>query len=143
MKVRFSTACVFALGIVTLFPIGCSREEHTRDDAMTTGERLAMAQGGATDATVQAEIERRLSSDKQTSALDIDVSTDNGVVTLSGQVDNQSQKQLAEDLAEGVEGVKRVDNLIVIALAPTSPKDFDLARADEGRTFVNTHNAGE
>jgi len=128
MRVRISTACVFALGLVALLSIGCARDDQARNEAMTEGERIAMATNGVgADATVQAEIERRLGSDKQTSALDIDVSTANGVVTLSGQVENETQKQLAEDLAEGVEGVSRVDNLIIIARVPVNPRDLDIA----------------
>lgn len=45
--------------------------------------------------------------------IDIDVKRDN--VTLSGQVDSEIDKELAENLAKGVEGVNSVTNNITVA----------------------------
>ena len=43
-------------------------------------------------------------------ATDIDVSVDNGEVTLKGTVDSRYAKRKAEDLAEAVKGVRDVHN---------------------------------
>jgi osmotically-inducible protein OsmY len=40
---------------------------------------------------------------------DIDVDTENGVVTLEGTIDSGYEKELAIDLAQGIRGVQRVD----------------------------------
>ena len=44
----------------------------------------------------------------------IDVDTNDGVVTLKGTVDTAEQKQQAEQIARGTEGVKRVVNQLVV-----------------------------
>jgi osmotically-inducible protein OsmY len=43
-------------------------------------------------------------------ALDISVSTTDGVVKLAGKVDNDAEMALAVELAGNVRGVKRVDS---------------------------------
>jgi hypothetical protein len=45
----------------------------------------------------------------------INVDVENGVVTLSGSVDNAEQKAKAETIAKSVEGVKSVKNLLKVA----------------------------
>jgi len=44
----------------------------------------------------------------------VDVKTFKGTVQLSGFVENRAQKSRAADLAKGVEGVKEVENNILI-----------------------------
>jgi osmotically-inducible protein OsmY len=56
-----------------------------------------------------------LTDDDRIDATHIEVSVKNGEVTLSGTVDDRQMKRLAEDRAEGVSGVKDVQNLIRIA----------------------------
>ena len=90
---------------------------------MTEGERVAAARGAGADAAIESEVERKLGADQKTSALEIEVKTTDGVVTLSGKVSNEAEKEKAEQLAEDVEGVKRVDNNLVIASVPV---DLDL-----------------
>lgn len=55
-------------------------------------------------------------------ALDIDVSVDQGVATLSGKVDEGVSKDLAEQIALGVSGITRVDNQIVVQADYVRPK---------------------
>jgi osmotically-inducible protein OsmY len=60
----------------------------------------------------------RLLADSQTPALDINVDTSSGVVTLFGMVPSQEAKAAAEADARKVSGVKRVENeLQVVASA--------------------------
>ena len=51
----------------------------------------------------------------------INVDVENGVVTLSGTVDNPEQKAKAETIAKAVEGVKSVKNTLTTT-AKTNPK---------------------
>jgi hyperosmotically inducible periplasmic protein len=44
------------------------------------------------------------------SALDINVDSHQGVVTLSGTVDNAAQVELAERVVKDLDGVKGIDN---------------------------------
>jgi len=50
----------------------------------------------------------------------VEVDTDNGKVTLRGKVETQAEKEKAEAVVRGIEGVKEVRNLIVVV--PESQK---------------------
>lgn len=62
------------------------------------------------DERIKEDINDRLSDDPFVDASDIDVSVNNGEVTLTGTVDHRSTKRRAEDIAEMVSGVKNVEN---------------------------------
>jgi hypothetical protein len=61
------------------------------------------------DSLITAKIKTSLAADPQVSALAIDVDTANGVVTLTGAVKSEEARQRAIQLAQGTEGVKRVE----------------------------------
>jgi osmotically-inducible protein OsmY len=72
----------------------------------------------ASDMWITSATKMRLLADSQTPALDINVDTFSGVVTLFGIVPSQEAKAAAEADARKVSGVKRVDNeLQVVASA--------------------------
>ena len=52
----------------------------------------------------------RLAGTSPTTLLKVDVDTINGIVQLNGTVDNERTKQRATELAQQVEGVRRVVN---------------------------------
>jgi hyperosmotically inducible protein len=62
------------------------------------------------DAAITAEVKSKLAADPEVSAHNIDVDTNEGVVTLSGRVDDSSEKSEAEQLARSADGVRRVIN---------------------------------
>jgi hyperosmotically inducible protein len=74
---------------------------------LSTGEVI-------TDATITAKVKSVLIADAVVKARDIDVDTLDGVVTLTGIVESQSEKQQAETLARGCEGVRAVRNQIEV-----------------------------
>ena len=75
--------------------------------AALAGERST---GQAIDDTlITTKVKASFAADPQVSALAITVETDNGVVNLSGVVENESERQRAIQLAQSIEGVKRVD----------------------------------
>lgn len=45
----------------------------------------------------------------------IDITADNGVVTLFGTADSLANRKMAGDIASGIEGVKSVENKLVVA----------------------------
>jgi osmotically-inducible protein OsmY len=57
----------------------------------------------------------------------INVDVENGVVTLSGSVDNPEQKAKAEKIAKAVEGVKSVKNMLTTT-SKTNPKKAATAK---------------
>ena len=60
------------------------------------------------DKEITAKIKAKFIADPELKALSIDVDTLNGVVTLTGIVERESQKERAVNLAKSVEGVKQV-----------------------------------
>ncbi|MBN1879663.1 BON domain-containing protein [bacterium] len=67
------------------------------------------------DLWVGAHVKMVLLFHKGVSGLSTDVSVTDGVVTLVGEADNKAQKQLTEEYAMDVEGVKAVKNEMTIA----------------------------
>jgi osmotically-inducible protein OsmY len=64
------------------------------------------------DERIKEDINDRLSDDPWVDASEIDVNVSSGEVTLTGTVNDRSDKRRAEDLAEAVSGVKNVENRI-------------------------------
>lgn len=62
------------------------------------------------DARILEEVNDRLSDDPSLDASDIEVTVDNGEVTLTGQVTDRWEKRRAEDCADHVSGVSHVQN---------------------------------
>jgi hyperosmotically inducible protein len=74
----------------------------------TDGARSA---GGVVDdAAITAKVKAALIGDPRTKAHQVNVETRDGVVQLSGFVDNSEAKSTAEELARNVDNVKSVDN---------------------------------
>jgi hyperosmotically inducible protein len=64
------------------------------------------------DSVITAKVKAALAADSAVKSSEISVTTNSGVVTLSGQVDDSDQKSAAVKDAAGVSGVKDVtDNL--------------------------------
>jgi hyperosmotically inducible protein len=73
------------------------------------------AAGRATaDATITAAVKTKLATVKGVIANDINVDTNDGVVTLKGSVPEASQKARAEEVARNTTGVKRVVNELTV-----------------------------
>jgi hyperosmotically inducible periplasmic protein len=66
------------------------------------------------DSRIEEDINDRLTLHGMIDATDIEVSVENGEVTLRGYVDRREAKRLAEDIAESVFGVKDVSNQIKV-----------------------------
>ncbi|QUS36668.1 BON domain-containing protein [Falsirhodobacter algicola] len=67
------------------------------------------------DARILEDVNDRLSEDRWVDASDIDVRVTDAEVTLSGMVQSRGQKRRAEDCAEGISGVKHVQNNLRVA----------------------------
>ncbi|MCB5363240.1 BON domain-containing protein [Pusillimonas sp. CC-YST705] len=83
---------------------------HANDDgkpAQSVGEY-------ASDAAVTTKVKAAFVGQKELSALEISVETNNGVTTLSGTVGTPAEIELAERVAADVEGVKQVDNQLKV-----------------------------
>jgi hyperosmotically inducible protein len=78
------------------------------------GEAADNAGAAVTDAAVTSAVKAKFLADSTVSGLNIDVDTDNGMVTLNGTVASRAEAQRAMTIARNTEGVKGVhDNLKV------------------------------
>jgi hyperosmotically inducible protein len=66
------------------------------------------------DALITTEVKAAIATDKDLSAIKIDVDTRNGVVTLSGPAPTVAAKERASEIARNVKGVSSVNNQLTI-----------------------------
>lgn len=132
MKNVSSIAAIFLVSSLALVATGCDREPADQtagekvDEAAAesrsaasgmgdTMERKADQAGQAIDdASITAAIKAKYLVDDTLKGLDISVDTVQGVVTLTGPVQSDTAKELATQIAQGVEGVVRVDNQLTV-----------------------------
>lgn len=91
-----------------------------RDAATAAGSTATVTGGSATvgtaadDTAITARVKSALLAEPNVSGLAISVETTNGVVQLSGNVDNQAQIAKAEQVARAAEGAKSVQNQLKV-----------------------------
>lgn len=102
MSIRTTlTAAAVALTLVTV--TGC---------AVTRGQQTAGAY--VDDTVITASVKTRMLDDARVAGTSITVETLNGTVMLSGFAKSQSEKDVAESIARGVDGVRTVKNQITV-----------------------------
>ena len=88
--------------------------ESTKEKMPTAEERAKNREkvsSTASNATLTTKVKTALASDAGAKTMtNIDVDSNNGVVTLKGKVDSADMKKKAGDIAKKVEGVKSVKN---------------------------------
>lgn len=86
---------------------GPSVSERTEGAASQAGQAID-------DAKITTVVKGKYLADDTLKGLDISVDTEQGVVTLTGKVQNDSAKELATTIARGVEGVVSVNNQLTV-----------------------------
>jgi hyperosmotically inducible periplasmic protein len=66
------------------------------------------------DAAITTKVKAKLAADGDINPFNIDVDTNEGVVTLQGRVAKEEARTRAEQLARDTSGVKRVINLVKV-----------------------------
>src|SRR5512143_415052 len=80
-------------------------------------------EGAAKDAWIDGRLESVYALNRHLSAFAIDTDVDKGVVILTGQVQSDIDRDLAGELAKGIDGVVKVNNqLTIVADAHATPK---------------------
>jgi hyperosmotically inducible protein len=85
-----------------------SAEEKTKEGYAETKDALS-------NARITSEVKLKFAADDTVKALNIDVDTNNGVVTLSGTVNSKKELNQAVQLAKSVDGVKHVKSNLTIS----------------------------
>lgn len=93
-----------ALGCAAaLFAVGCASTEDSR----STGQVID-------DTAIYTKVKAALINDPVVSGTAINVDVERGVVMLDGAVNGDVAKRKAEEIARGVDGVRSVQNNIVV-----------------------------
>jgi len=95
--------------VLPLFAAGCASMTGANPD----GSKKSAGQV-IDDATITSKVKAALLADPEISGLKINVDTAGGVVKLKGEIKTMALRRKAESIARGVEGVKSVDNQLVI-----------------------------
>jgi hyperosmotically inducible protein len=96
---RYSAMSFLAPALAAAVLVGCA----ATPDHESTGVYFD-------DATVTSKVKADLIEDPLTKARDISVTTDQGIVQLSGVVDSQEQRDEAVRVAKSIPGVRSVDD---------------------------------
>ena len=110
---------------VALLGAGCSdrsptdtvgqKMDRTTDKMAAATENAANKTATAIDDTaITTKVKSAMIADPTLKALQINVDTKNGVVTLAGAVDSQAMKDKATEVTQSVSGVKSVDNNLTV-----------------------------
>jgi len=90
-------------------------QSRTAGEAAASSDRADRSAGEVIDdAAIVAKVKSGLLSSSEVEGLDVNVDARNGVVTLSGSADTMAERSSAEQIAKSADGVKSVDNKIVI-----------------------------
>jgi osmotically-inducible protein OsmY len=82
--------------------------------ALVAPGQLGAVKSTVTDAAITTKVETTFLLNEHLSLFEINTDTDNGVVTLRGGVESEIQKELAEEIAASVSGVKQVNNELTV-----------------------------
>ena len=86
--------------------------KNTAHDAkVATKEAATDTKEAVSDAWITTKVKSTLLLTRNVDGLDIEVTTDNGIVKLSGEVDSPAERTRAVDLASNIRGVKKVDSM--------------------------------
>jgi hyperosmotically inducible protein len=83
------------------------------------------------DAAITMDTKQALATDGRISALDVNVSTHHGVISLRGFVDTDGQKTAAEEVAHSITGVQGVNNELEVRKIEFGSGSDELAALDE------------
>jgi osmotically-inducible protein OsmY len=113
MKAFAIAAGIVAAGSMAI--VGCNPTDATQPPPAGS----ATATATVDDDQLETYVRARFQAEDTIRAHDIDVSADNGRVTLRGRVPSDQARQHALQVARGVSGVQTVDDqLAVVAMAP-------------------------
>jgi hypothetical protein len=97
---KLSSVVLFSLGLVLVSSVGCARKPD--------------------DTKISSQIQLKYSQDSGLSSRQLTVQATNGVVTLTGFVDNDAQRIAAARQAASVDGVKEVVNNLQVGSASSA-----------------------
>ena len=119
---------IVALVLTVAVAAGCGGDEEPAPEEASQGEAVM----AVPDSTIEREIRSRLDADPRLDGdgIELDVSSENGVVSLLGEVPSRMEMSIAREVAMSAPGVVSVafDSLVVLserqnAAADTTPME--------------------
>ncbi|HEY4103340.1 MAG TPA: BON domain-containing protein [Polyangiaceae bacterium] len=137
MKPHLRTSSTF-VALLALFAAPACHKSQTAAKPEPGAVPSAAAQNApsSTNSTVQSAVTAELRKDQRIDRSALSVQAKDGIVTLTGKVDNAFSKERATRVAEVVRGVRTVDNRLEVV--PEKRPDADVER-DVGKAL--TYNA--
>ncbi|MGY4533276.1 hyperosmotically inducible protein [Pseudomonas sp. TE3786] len=108
-KLVIAAATAGALSL-SMTPLAFADTTHTQTGPlmMAASETVDNAEEAVTDTWITSKVKSTFVADSALSALDIKVETNKGVVSLSGVVKSDAERDLAVAKTKGIKGVKAV-----------------------------------
>lgn len=107
---------LMALLLTAAFAAGCAQTGTGNQGGIIdrTGSAIDRAGAAVDDATITAGVKTSLLADPDVAGTKINVDTEQGRVTLKGEVKTMAIRKKAESLAREVKGVRSVNNQLII-----------------------------
>ena len=118
---------------VSLVTTACSREEarqHAREAASDARAAADRAGDQLADSWLTTKIQAQYFADEDIKARDIHVATREGIVALTGSVNDQRAREQAVQIARNTDGVREVQDRLTVGPAPSGA--FDTAAGAVG-----------
>jgi len=102
-------------GVATTGQTGAERAKRAGQDiSQKTAEAAKTAQEALSDGALTAKIKAKMALDDTVKALDLNIDTADGVVTVTGKVRSSAERERALALARETNGVRQVVDRITI-----------------------------
>lgn len=95
------------LGIAALFALSPL--------AVTSCSTTQSVKEQSSDARISAEVKSKLTADRFSNLLNVEINVTNGIVTLAGEVPDDATRREAEREARSVDGVRGVNNNLQVS----------------------------
>ena len=112
MKTLLATTLgvTLSLGSLCAFAADANNNNSTPKTTTATTAQDTKSEQPGTDAWITTKVKTELMTTKGVPSTDISVTTNNGIVTLTGVVDSKAQIQKSIATAKSVKGVQKVDS---------------------------------
>ena len=112
IQTTFTTAAIIAALSLPVAGVAYAGSETSLNAAqplmMAASENMDKAGDATSDTWITTKVKSALLAEDATPGMDIEVETNNGVVSLSGTVATEAEREMAIDKAKSIEGVREV-----------------------------------
>jgi hyperosmotically inducible protein len=133
-----------ALALIVSATVACNRADTSREAREAAAEvRTVAARAGErlADSWLTAKVQAKFFADDDVKARYIDVTSRDGRVTLQGFVESDALRQQALQIARGTDGVKQVEDRLLIGQAPSTASNVANPSAVPSSSAVGTGGA--